>query len=61
MLFFKDIKTFWFLDIFVNLVPFNYSRKENGIFLKKSCLTLKEGTFLTYLVRHDLLDTGIKY
>ena len=28
-------------------------------FLKRSCLTLKEGTFPTYLVNNDLLDTEI--
>ena len=32
--FFKDIKTFLFSDIFVNLVPINYSRRKKGIFKK---------------------------
>ena len=27
--------------------------------LKKSRLTLKEGTFSMYLIKYDLLDTGI--
>ena len=30
-------------------------------FLKKSCLTLKEGTFSAYLVKYDLLVTGITF
>lgn len=28
-------------------------------FLKKSCLTLKEEIISTYLVKYELLDTGI--
>ena len=30
--------------------------KRKKEFLKRSSLTLKEGTFLTYLVKYDLLD-----
>ena len=29
-------------------------------FLKKSCLTLKEEIISTYLVKYELLDTGIR-
>ena len=32
--FFKDIETVRFSDIFVSLVPFNYSRRKKRIFKK---------------------------
>ena len=32
--FLNDAKTFWFSDIFVNLVPFNYSERKKRIFKK---------------------------
>ena len=50
MLFLKDIKTSWFLDIFVSLVPFNYSKKKKGIFKK----------FVSHFKRRNIFDVSFK-
>ena len=50
------LSDFW---IFLSILFHSLAVEGKKEFKKKSCLTLKEGTFSTYLVKHDLLDTGI--
>ena len=47
------------LRIFLSILFHSIAVKGKKEFKKKSCLTLKEGTFSTYLVKYDLVDTGI--
>ena len=45
--------------IFLSVLFHSITAEGKKEFLKKSCLSLKEGTFSTYLVNYDLLDTEI--
>ena len=58
MLFLKIVRLSNF-RIFLSILFHSITVEGKKEFLKKSCLTLKEGTFSTYLVKYDLLDTGI--
>ena len=58
MLFLKILKLSDF-GIFLSILFHSITVERKKEFFKKSCLTLKEGTFWTYLVKYDLLDTGI--
>ena len=58
--FFRDTRILYFSDIFVNLVPLDYSRRKNRSFLKNTCLTLKEGTLSKDHINYHLLEIGTK-
>ena len=47
--------------IFLSILFHSIAVEGKKDFLKKSCLTLKEGTFSMYLVKYDILDTGITF
>ena len=43
--------------IFLSILFHSITVEGKKEFLRKSCVTLKDGTFSTYLVKYDLLDT----
>ena len=47
--------------IFLSILFHSVAVEGKKEFLKKSCLTLKEGIFSTYLAKYDLLYTGITF
>ena len=58
MLFLKTLRLSDF-RIFLSILFYSIAVEGKKDFFKKSCLTLKEGTISTYLVKYDLLDTGM--
>ena len=58
-MFFSKILSLSDFRIFLSILFHSVTVEGKNEFLKKSCLILKEGTFSTYLLKYDLLDTWI--
>ena len=56
--FFKDVNTFVFSDIFVKFAPCNYSKRKKEVF-KKIMTHIKRRNIFQVLLKYDLLDTGV--